>query len=348
MQKRDYYEVLGVKKDASSDEIKKAYRKVAMQYHPDRNPDDKSAEEKFKEAAEAYEVLSDSDKKSQYDKFGHIGPRAQAESYGDPLKDFFARSGFSGFGQPMQKRGADMQLLIKLTLEEILNGVSKKYKYKRYDNCETCHGKGGTGVKVCPQCQGHGTILERINTNQGAMAMASTCFVCEGSGEIIETSCETCKGEGIKLIDDDVEVNIPAGVMDNMRMALNGKGNSIKGGLAGNLIISIMELPHELYVRSGNDLKHTVKLTYPQLILGDKIEIATIDGTKIRIAIPEYTKVGEILRIQFKGLRQLNSTNRGDLLLVVDLALPTKVSGREREIIEELKNLDEKVASKSA
>lgn len=340
MQKRDYYEVLGVAKEASADDIKKAYRKVAMQYHPDRNPGDKSAEEKFKEAAEAYEVLSDADKKTQYDRFGH-NSNHQGQGF-DPMREFFARGGFS------QRRGTDLQLLIKLTLEEIFTGTTKKYKYKRYDNCSSCHGKGGTTMKTCPTCNGMGQVIQKINTPAGIMSIGMECPSCFGACEIAEGVCTTCNGEGINLIDDEVEFVIPAGIADNTRVGMAGKGNSVKNGTSGNLIITIMEIPHDLFTRNGNDLRMSVELTYPEIILGCKIEVPTIEGTKIRVSIPEYAKVGDTFKIQHKGLKQMGSTNRGDLLLIVDLRVPTKVTGRERELIEELKNLDEKVASKEA
>jgi molecular chaperone DnaJ len=344
MAKRDYYEILGITKEASEADIKKAYRKKAVEHHPDKGGD----ENLFKEVAEAYEVLSDPNKKQTYDTYGHEGPRQGfGSSRGfDPFEMFkqhFARSGsFNPFGQ---KRGQDLNLTIKLTLEEIFNGVNKRFKYRRNKSCDTCNGAGGTGRKTCQTCQGAGMIAEIINTPFGQIRNTATCPTCEGIGFVVETACNTCNSSGVISIEDTIDVTIPHGISDGMQMVLESKGQAIKNGIPGNLIINIMELPHDKFVRQGNDLKINVDLTYPQLILGDKVDIPTIEGTKIRITVPEYTKVGTNLKIPNKGLKQINTQFRGDMIVIINLNIPSKVSDEEKTLIEELKKFNEKVAS---
>ncbi len=344
MGKRDYYEVLGLSKNATQDEIKKAYRKLAKEHHPDKGGD----ETIFKEIAEAYEVLSDKTKKEQYDKHGHTKPSMGGGGY-NPMEDFFNRTGFSQFfnrQQQQQQRGSNLTINVKLTLEEIFNGVEKKYKYKRYNTCSSCSGKGGTGVRDCNDCHGSGVHTQVINTPIGQVHSQSTCGSCSGSGETYSDICETCNGSGTTLIDDVVELTIPYGVFGGMQICFQGRGNAIKNGVCGDLIISITETPHAMFVRNGNDLKINIELSYSQLILGDKVEVPTIEGGKIRITINEYTKVGEILRIVGKGMKQMNSGTRGDMLVNINLYVPSKFTSEELELIKKLKKIEDKVATK--
>ena len=348
MAKRDYYEVLGVNKNSTQDEIKKAYRKKSMEHHPDKGGD----EEVFKEIAEAYDTLSDQEKKEKYDVFGHNAPKGnQGGGFNpfDAFSDLFGGGGFNPFGrqqqQQRQRRGQDLNLTVKLTLEEIFNGTTKRFRFRRNESCSTCSGKGGTGKTTCARCQGAGMVNEIINTPIGQIRNTAVCNACEGEGYVVETACTACNSSGVKPIDETVDINIPHGVIDGLKMAMGGKGNAIKNGIPGDLIITMMELPHETFVRTSNDLVINVNLTYPQLVLGDKIEIPTIEGTKIRITVPEYTKVGDRLRIQNKGLKQLNTNNRGDMNVVVDLYIPKEITPEERDLIEKLKKINEKVAT---
>ena len=338
MAKRDYYEILGLSKNATDDEIKKAYRKLARKLHPDAGGD----KEKFQELNEANEVLTDANKRARYDQFGHAGSRANSEY--NPFAEFFRSQ--NPFGS-QQLRGGNMHMTIKLTLEEIFNGVTKKFKYNRDNSCATCSGKGGSGIKTCATCSGSGVITQRFQTNFGYQVFTTTCTTCGGHGETVETICAPCNGLGAVSAEETISIDIPFGVADNMSFAMSGFGHHIKNGTAGDLIITIMELPHEKFVRSGNDLKYSLKLTYPELVLGSKVEIGTIEGTRIRIDIPEYTKTGAILRIPAKGLKQLQSGNRGDLLLLVDLNVPSVITDEERELIKEIKKLNEKVATEA-
>lgn len=348
MAKRDFYEVLGLNKGASQDEIKKAYRKKAMEHHPDKGGD----EAIFKEIAEAYEVLSDQEKKSNYDQYGHDGMKQNFGGGGyDPFSDFIRRSGFNPFGDNFHhthqsvRRGNDLTLTLNLTLEEIFNGTNKKFKYKRNVTCGDCSGKGGTGTKVCPACGGTGGQVEVINTPFGQIRNSTICGVCEGKKTIVDKVCSSCNGHGVRTIEDLVEVNIPHGVQDGMRMNLREKGNAVKNGTPGDLYVNIVELPHDNFTRSGYDLILKTKLTYPQLVLGDKIEVSTIENTKIRIQINPLTNVGETLRIQNKGLKHLNSSSRGDLLLNINLLMPDKITDEEKNLIESLKKLNDKVVT---
>jgi molecular chaperone DnaJ len=338
MSKRDYYEVLELTKPSTSDEIKKKYRKLAMTHHPDKGGD----EAIFKEIVEAYEVLSDKDKKAKYDKYGHEGPQQQFGH--DAMSEFLRRNGFARNGQRIAK-GSNMNLTVKLTLEEIYGGVTKKFKYVRKVECSGCDNKGGTGAKQCDSCQGSGMVIEVITTPFGQIRNATECNSCGGQGTTYETMCNTCAGEGVVDKEELIDVNVPSGVIDNMMFGMEGKGNAVKNGVAGDLIITIIELRHDKFVRNGNDIKIKVPLNYYQLILGDKTEIQTIDGGKIRVTINKFTKVNEILRVQGKGLKHLNSDTRGDMLLEIDLIVDDKISDKEIEIIKELKNIKENIAT---
>ncbi len=343
MAKRDYYEVLEINKNATQDEIKKAYRAQVKTHHPDKGGD----EAIFKEIAEAYEVLSDEAKRERYDRYGHAGPKSFGGGY-DPMADFLRKAGFDPSGNPTQsqvRRGQDLHLTVKLTLEEIFHGTNKKFNYKRNVSCTPCSGKGGTGVKQCQTCMGSGYVVQIMNTNFGQIRNTATCPTCSGVGNTYDVECTTCKGQGVNIEDDNLDIDIPHGVMDNMRMVFSDKGHSVKNGVAGDLIISIMELPHDNYLRNGNDLRFNLKLTFPQLILGDKVEISTIEGTKIRLNINEYTKVGETLRVLGKGMKPMGGENRGDLLLITELSVPDKFTEDQLNLVKALKKLETKVAT---
>jgi molecular chaperone DnaJ len=336
MSKRDYYEVLGLTKTATPDEIKKAYRKKALEHHPDKGGD----ETVFKEIAEAYEVLSDKEKRANYDRFGFEKPRqAPSQNPFDRFSDLFSQHGFGGFAQRQQRKGSDLNLTLSLTLEEFFNGVTKKIKYKRKITCNSCTGNGGSNSKTCTTCGGSGFVTQVINTPFGTIGNRMQCNVCLGEGYTYENICKTCSGEGVIDGDEILDVVIPAGLMENTQMMSNGRGNAIKNGSAGNLIITIVEAKHTHFVRTGNDLKYNLKLKYPQMVLGDKVEIPTIDGNKIRIQIPEYSKVGDILKIPTRGMKIMNSDNCGDMLIYLEIDIPKQISSEERKIIEDLKKL---------
>jgi molecular chaperone DnaJ len=330
MSKRDYYDVLGLKKGASEQEVKKAYRSLAKKYHPDKNPNDKKAEENFKEVSEAYEVLSDSDKRANYDRFGHEG-RPNMKN----------RGGFNPFGNMRRevRFGENLSLLVKLTLEEIYTGLNKTFKYKRNESCGVCHGKGGTNPTTCSVCDGKGVILEVFNTPMGHFTNMIPCTNCDSTGNVYNTSCNTCNGSGLLDKEEIVDVDIPHGVVDGMTFVMKGKGHGVKGGECGDLHIKIMELPHKVFNRtSSGDLKMDLKLTYPQLVLGDKVELDMIDGTKIRFEIPEYSNVGNNLRISNKGLKIFGGEDRGDLTVSLGITIPKDIDEETRELILKLKN----------
>lgn len=335
MNKKDFYEVLGLKKGATPAEIKKAYRQKAKEYHPDKGGDN---EELFKEVAEAYEVLGDADKKAKYDKFGHGGQRQHP--FGGYADDVW------GTHVPQKRYGEDIRLVIKLTLEEIYTGVIKKYSYNRSVSCEPCHGHGGIDLESCPVCGGSGVEHIVLNTPIGFMRQSMTCATCSGSGETYTIQCEVCKGHGISTVNETVEVEIPAGVQEGMVFMMEGKGQAIKGGDAGSLQVRIIELPHERFLRSGNDLRLTVKLNYPQMVLGTKVEIECIDGGRIRVNIPENSDVGGNLKIQRKGLKHFNNEEYGDILLSLAIDIPKKVDEETKTLLLKLKEkLEENVGA---
>lgn len=346
MSKRDYYDVLGVNKNANQDEIKKAYRKKALEHHPDKGGD----EAIFKEIAEAYEVLSDDDKKAKYDRFGHNGPKVTSTGGGFDGFPFDINELFKNFGGGFsggftssrpQRRGDDLNINIKMTFEDLFSGVHKKVKYKRHKSCESCNGAGGSGVKTCPTCQGAGHIAQVTHTPFGTINNFTQCGTCFGEGLVSTDGCTTCNGTGTILTDDELEFNIPAGVADGMKMKIDGRGNAIKGGIPGDFVITVSEIPHQHFVRQGNDLRYVAKVTYPQMVLGDKIEVPTIEGGKIRIQIPEFTQNGTIMKIQEKGMKQFNTSNRGDLLVILELIVPKTITPEEKELLEKLKNIDQ-------
>ena len=331
MEKRDYYEILGVTKDISANDLKKKYRKLAKEYHPDKNDGSKEAEDKFKEISEAYDILSDNEKRANYDRFGHNNAR-QAQHHHK-----------THFHQQQQRFGENMVLSIKLTLEEVHSGLKKKYKYNRLGKCTPCDGHGGHGSNNCGTCGGSGFVMHTMNTIMGQFSQVVACKACDGIGITYDTKCDTCNGRGVKSSEEIVEIDIPKGVVDGMAFVMSGKGHAIKAGITGDLHVKIMEYNHKIYQRSGNDLKMTLKLNYPKLVLGGKVEIETIDGSKIRITIPEYSDVGSDLRIQQKGLSVFGNTDRrGDLLITLGVEMPKELDDESKALIIDLKEKLEK------
>lgn len=352
-EKRDYYEVLGVSRNADAAEIKKAYRKLALKYHPDRNPGDKEAEEKFKEAAEAYDVLSNEEKRQRYDQFGHAGMGgAGGFGGGMSMDDIFSHfgdifgsfGGFGGFGGGRSarhvNRGTNLRVKVKLTLEEIANGVEKKIKVKKYVSDSHCHGTGakdGTSFTTCSACHGTGQITRVQNTILGAMQTTSTCPTCGGEGKIINEKCPHCNGEGVQLSEEVITLNIPAGVAGGMQLSLSGKGNAARrGGVNGDLIVLIEEVEHAELVRDGNDLLYNTFISFPEAVLGDAVEIPTLEG-KVKVKIDPGTQPGKILRLRGKGLPDINGYGKGDLLVKVNVWIPKNLSREDKKVVEDLK-----------
>ncbi len=367
MEKRDYYEVLGVDKNASADEIKKAYRKKAIQYHPDKNPGDKEAEEKFKEAAEAYDVLSNPEKRSRYDQFGHAGVSGAAGnggpfggfSGGMSMDDIFSMfgdifgghggfsGGFGGFSdggtQQRRYRGSDLRVKVKLNLKEISTGVEKKFKLKKYVPCSHCHGtgaEGNGGTETCPTCKGSGTVVRKQQTILGTMQTRSTCPTCGGEGKIIKNKCKECAGEGIVYGEEVVTVKIPAGVAEGMQLSMSGKGNAGKhNGIPGDLLILIEEEADKELIRDENDLIYNLLLSFPTAALGGTVEIPTVDG-KVKVKIESGTQPGKVLRLRGKGLPNVNGYGTGDLLVNISVYVPETLSKDEKKQLEEMENSD--------
>jgi molecular chaperone DnaJ len=363
MAKRDYYEVLGVAKNASADDIKKAYRKKALELHPDRNPGDKAAEEKFKEAAEAYDVLSDTDKKARYDRYGHAGLEGMGGGAGGfqgmDMDDILRRFGFdtddifgeffgggggrrrSGGGRPRGERGTNLRIKLKLTLEEIATGVNKKIKVRKQVACNTCNGSGArdqSAVDTCGTCRGAGVVNRVTQTPFGMMQTAVTCPTCNGAGQIIKSPCNVCKGDGRVFGEDTIEVDVPAGVHEGIQLSMSGKGNAgAKGGQAGDLLITVEEMPHDEFTREGNNIIHELYVNIADAALGTKLEVPTLDG-RARITIPPGTQSGKIFRLKDKGLPALQSYQRGDQLIHINVWTPKKVSDEERRILEKLRD----------
>ncbi len=353
MAKRDYYEILGVSRDASQDDIRKAYRKVAMQYHPDRNPNNPQAEEKFKEAAEAYEVLSDANKRSRYDRFGHQG---MDENFGGGMnmEDIFSRfsdifggggggpfSDFFGGGRggERMRRGSNLRVKLKLTLEEIANGVEKKIKVKRNVACEACNGSGAKGgaVETCRNCNGTGQVKRVVNTMLGQMVSTSTCPKCDGDGKIITQRCPKCDGEGLQNREEVISVKIPAGVSEGMQLSMSGKGNAARrGGIDGDLLIVIEEIEHPELKRENNNLHYDLYISFPDAVLGGSVEVPTING-KVKIPIEAGTQSGKILRLRGKGLRDLNGYGTGDQLVHINVWTPRNLNSDEKATLEKLR-----------
>ena len=372
MEKRDYYEVLEVEKTASVEEIKKAYRKKAIQYHPDKNPPDKVAEEKFKEAAEAYDVLSNADKRARSDQFGHAGLSGAAGnggpfggfSEGMSMDDIFSMfgdifggrgggfgGGFSGFGggfgggssQRPRFRGSDLRVKVKLNLKEISTGVEKKFKLKKYVTCDHCHGSGAEGnggSETCSTCKGSGTVIRNQQTILGTMQTRATCPTCGGEGKIIKNKCKVCAGEGIVYGEEVVSVNIPKGVMEGMQLSMSGKGNAGKhNGVPGDLLILVEEEQDKELIRDENDLIYNLLLSFPTAALGGAVEIPTIDG-KVKVKIESGTQPGKVLRLRGKGLPSVNGYGTGDLLVNVSVYVPEALNKDEKKALEEMESSD--------
>ena len=363
-QKRDYYEVLGVSKGASEDEIKKAYRKIAIKYHPDRNPGDKEAEEKFKEAAEAYDVLHDPKKRQQYDQFGFNGPLGGDGGFGgfggasmnmddifSMFGDIFGGHGFGGFGgggqrRSQQHRGSDLRLKIRLTLEEINQGVTKKFKVRKDITCGHCNGSGaevGSEREQCQTCHGSGVISHTTQSIFGMMQTQGVCPTCGGEGTVIKNKCHECHGEGIVKGEEVVEIKIPAGVAEGMVVNVPGKGNAgRRNGVNGDIQVFIEEEPHELFVRDGNDLIYNLLLDFPTAALGGDIEIPTIEGTKLRVKIDGGTQPGKTLRLRGKGLPAVQGygSGKGDLVVNISVYVPKTLSRDEKEALLRFKDSD--------
>ena len=362
MAKRDYYEVLGVGKDASADEIKKAYRTMAMKYHPDKNPGDKDAEEKFKEAAEAYSVLKDPEKKAQYDQFGHAGMNGGAGGFGGgasmDMDDIFSMfgdifggrgfgggfGGFGGFGggggqQQQRYRGSDLRVKVKLNLNEISEGVNKKFKLKKSITCPHCGGSGAENgaVETCPDCHGTGRVIRTQQSFFGMMRSEVACPRCNGEGKIIKTKCPHCNGEGIIAGEEVVEANIPAGVQEGMALTMRGKGNAgRRNGIPGDLQIIIEEEEHPTLVRQNNDLIFSLLLDIPTAALGGTVEVPTIDG-KAKVTIEPGTQPGKTMRLRGKGLPVINRSERGDIIINISVYIPETLSKDEKKCIEKFK-----------
>ena len=361
MEKRDYYEVLGVSKSADATEIKKAYRKLALKYHPDKNPGDKEAEEKFKEAAEAYDVLSNEEKKRRYDQFGHAGVGGAGQGgfgggmsmddifsqFGDIFGSFGGFSGFGGFGGGRSarrvNRGTNLRVKVKMNLQEIATGIEKKIKVKKYVACQHCNGTGakdGKSYSTCSTCKGSGQVTRVQNTILGAMQTTSTCPTCEGEGKIINEKCTFCNGEGVLMSEEVISINIPAGVGEGMQLSLSGKGNAARrGGVNGDLIVLIEEEEHPELVRDGNDLLYNVFIGYPEAVLGETVEIPTIEG-KVKVKIEAGTQLGKILRLRGKGLPDVNGYGKGDLLAKVNVWIPKNLSKDEKKLVEKMKEAE--------
>lgn len=362
MAKRDYYEILGVSKGATSEEIKKAYRKVALKYHPDRNPDNKEAEEKFKEAAEAYQVLSNPEKKQRYDQFGHEGMRGAGgfsggqnmnmedifSNFGDIFGDFGPFESFFG-GRSRQRtgsrgqKGSNLRIKVKLTLSELANGVQKTIKVKKYAGCPQCNGNGAkdsSSFSTCSTCGGRGSVTRVTNTILGQMQTTQTCPTCHGEGKSITSKCTKCTGDGRIYAEEKITIDIPGGVTEGVQMSMNGKGNAgLRGGPPGDLLITVVELDDEFLKREGHNVVYDLYISFVDAALGTEPEVPTING-KVKIKIPAGTQGGKIYRLKGKGLPKLNSYGKGDQLVHVNIWTPKSLSIEEKRILEKLRDSD--------
>ena len=372
MTKRDYYEVLGVQKNASADEIKKAYRKKAIQYHPDKNPGDKEAEEKFKEAAEAYEVLSDENRRARYDQFGHAafeGGAGGAGGFSMNMDDIFSMFGdvfgghfggggspFSSFfggggGGPRQAVGSNLRVRVKLTLQEIANGCEKKLKVRHDVLCEHCNGTGAkdpNSVQTCPDCGGRGYVIRQQRSILGMMQTQQPCPRCGGTGQIVRDKCPFCSGTGVERKEEVISVKIPAGVQAGMQLTVRGKGNAVRNGVPGDLYVLIEEEEQSELMRNGNDLIYNLLLDLPTAVLGGTVEIPTVDG-RVKVKIDKGTQPGKMLRLRGKGLPDINGYGSGDLLVNIGVYIPENLSSDERKVFEKLaesKNVQPSISSK--
>ncbi len=360
--KRDYYEILGVDKNADEGTIKKAYRKVAMQYHPDRNPGDKAAEDKFKEAAEAYEVLSDPDKKARYDRYGHAGVENMGGGFsggGMNMEDIFSHFGdiFGDSGSPFGsffggqggsrtrsggQRGSNLRIKVALTLEEIDAGVTKKIKVKKQVSCKTCGGSGAkdrNSISTCGTCQGSGYVRQVKNTFLGQMQTTVVCPKCNGSGKSIAAVCNTCRGDGRQMDEELIEIEIPAGVQEGMQLSMRAKGNAGQGGgPSGDLLINIEEKQHEKFSRDGQNIVYDLFLNFADAALGTSVEVPTLSGN-VKVKIPAGTQAGKIFRLKGKGLPSLQQYGKGDQLINVNIWTPKNLTHEETQILERMRNM---------
>ena len=360
MAKRDFYEILGVDKGATVEEIKKAYRKKAIQYHPDKNPGDPQAEENFKEAAEAYDILGDANKRGRYDQYGHAGVGGASGGGGGgfggggmSMDDIFSQfgdmfgghfgGGFGGGGGQRGgrrvNRGSDLRVKVKLTLKEVANGVEKKIKVKKFVSCGKCGGDGAEdshSKTTCSTCNGSGVVMRIANTILGQMQTQATCPTCSGEGKLIKNKCKACAGEGIVKEDEVITINIPAGVAEGMQLSMSGKGNAARrGGINGDLLILVEEEQHPELIRDENDLLYNLLLTIPMAAMGGTVEVPTIEG-KVKVKIDPGTQPGKVLRLRNKGLPSVNSYGTGDLLVNVSVYIPQKLSDAEKKTLNEL------------
>ncbi len=345
---RDYYEVLGVSRNASKDELKKAYRKLALAYHPDKNPGNQEAEEKFKEAATAYEILSDEKKRAAYDRFGHAGVSGAAgggfqgtsmedilSQFGDifgegtPFGDIFGGAGGRRSRRRRGQRGADLRINLKLDLEDIASGVEKKFKLNRFVGCDTCSSTGaenGSSYRTCPSCNGAGEIRQQAGGGFFQQIVVTTCPTCQGEGRVISVNCNVCGGSGRNKKEDVVSVQIPAGVQEGMSLSVRGKGNAgLRGGTSGDLVILVEEKPHELFERNGDDLVHQLFISFPDAAIGSSVNVPTIAGKERSIKIAPGTQAGKTVRLRGQGLPSLNGYGTGDLLIYINVWTPTRI-----------------------
>ncbi|MDR3366319.1 MAG: molecular chaperone DnaJ [Prevotellaceae bacterium] len=356
--KRDYYEILGVSKNAGAEEIKKAYRKKAIEYHPDKNPGNKEAEEKFKEAAEAYDVLSTPEKRQRYDQFGHAGLGAGSSgAYGFSMDDIFSNFGdifesafggsgrfggfrnFGGRGQSSASCGSDIRVRVKLSLKDVVHGVEKRLKVKKMVACSACHGSGAkdkNSVTSCATCHGTGQVMHVVNTMLGRMQTATVCPKCHGEGRVVTNPCPSCSGNGIVQSEEEISFKIPPGMYEGMQLNVSGKGNAARrGGQNGDLLVVIEEEKNEDLIRDGNNLIHNLFISVSEAALGASVEVPTVDG-KVRIAIKPGTQPGSILRLGGKGLPVVGRYDTGDLLVYVNVWIPKKLEKEEKKIMEKL------------
>jgi molecular chaperone DnaJ len=365
MAKRDYYEVLGVEKNADAGAIKKAYRKLALKYHPDKNPDDKEAESKFKEAAEAYEILSDEQKRARYDRFGHAGVSGNAggggfsgggmtmddifQQFGDifgdggsPFESFFGGGSRGGRARGRGQKGENLRIKVSLTLEEIATGVKKKIKVKKHVNCTTCGGSGAkdkNSVQTCNTCKGAGYVRQVKSTFLGQMQTTITCPTCNGAGQTVTANCPKCKGDGRIYGEETIEIDIPAGVEAGMQLSMRGKGNKgLKGGPAGDLLISIEEKKHDDLQRDGMNLIYELYLNFADAAMGTSVEVPTING-RVKIKVPAGTQSGKIFRLKGKGLPSVQAYGTGDQLIHVNVWTPKKLNEEEKALLDKLRSM---------